>query len=292
MYAKGTPQHEERHRRRRFVRRWRQGVLLLVLLVVATWGFINYRADHHTFAWDQSVSVAVIALLDDHGEPQEADWFIQRFLSRSARPHQNLREVEEWIQQEYTRYTGDERPMFEFFVRGPLRLKEDPPTLPSVDDSFYERWRGVKDFVEYFKELAQRDELNLASPDITLFVYFYDVRDKARHELFQSFDSLATRRDRMGIVFFPMTRRFLGHTTAVVAHELCHPLGASDKYDGNSVFPEGYAEPNREPRFPQPKAEIMALGRPVSAAKDAPVRNLNECVVGSVTAEEMNWQPR
>ena len=59
-----------------------------------------------------------------------------------------------------------------------------------------------------------------------------------------------------------MNPQLLGHTCAIVAHELCHPLGATDKYDGVSVWPQGYVEPDREPRYPQRKAEIMALGKP------------------------------
>ena len=52
-----------------------------------------------------------------------------------------------------------------------------------------------------------------------------------------------------------------GSNNVVIAHEILHTLGASDKYDPATrapLFPIGYAEPEREPRFPQEFAEIMA----------------------------------
>jgi len=63
----------------------------------------------------------------------------------------------------------------------------------------------------------------------------------------------------------------------VIAHELLHTFGATDKYDAGSDaprYPEGFAEPQREPRYPQRYAEIMAgrvpLGPSVSPSRISP----------------------
>lgn len=182
-------------------------------------------------------------------------------------------------------------PILEFFVRGPVRLPEPPPDLPTSEDSFFARWSGVRPFLSYFKDIATRAELQLAQCDTTLFIYFYDFHDEKRRHMFAHLDSLASRRDRMGIVFVPTTKKNVGYSAAVVAHELCHTFGASDKHDGGiSVFPAGYAEPDRQPRYPQKKGEIMSLGRPVSAGVDRSVQGLRECVVGDTTAAEMDWK--
>ncbi len=249
MYPAGTQKHLAREKRRTTVRRWRQGILLAVLGVVAIWGLRMYSLDHHTFDWEHSVTISVVALLDNVGgggtDPDDDDRFVQRFLSRSAYGRYNLREVEEWIQKEYTRHTGDDRTMFEYYVRGPVRLETPPPALPAYDASFLERLRGTKRFLAFFEELTEREELLLGDTDITLFVYFYDAYDDARRALFRNYDSVATRRSRMGIVFAPMNESRLGNTCAVVAHEFLHPLGATDKYDGNrSLYPDGYADPD------------------------------------------------
>lgn len=77
----------------------------------------------------------------------------------------------------------------------------------------------------------------------------------------------------------------------MVAHELCHVLGASDKYrDEHSLYPDGFADPDRQPRYPQKRAEIMALGIPLRPGVDQPVRDLRSCVVGEKTAREINWR--
>ena len=293
MYVKGSQKFLEREKRRTFVRRWRQGILLLVLVVVGIWAYWMHSLDNHTFDWDEPVTISVVALLDNMGgggtDPDDDERFVHRFLTRSGYGRHNFREVEEWVQREYTRHTGDRRIMFDYFVRGPLRLTTPPPELPAGDASFMERLRSTKRFFSYFEELTQREELRLVDTDVTLFVYFYDDYDQSRREIFQNYDSVATRRSRMGIVFAPMNDNFLGNTCAVVAHELLHPLGASDKYDGVSVYPEGYADPEQSPRYPQEHAEIMALGIPVGPGSDEPVRDLQECIVGDVTAKEMNW---
>ena len=291
MYSETVQKHIVKEHRRGVLRRCRQGALLLVLLVVAIWGWLTYRADHHTFAWDRKVSIGVVALLDDDGETaQKAEWFIQRFLSQSGGGKNTLGEVQSWLQKEYARHTGDAQSIVEFFVRGPVRLATPPPDLPEAEDSFFTRWNGVRTFINYFKEISRRDELQLAQCDATLFVYFYDYHDQKRRHMFAHLDSLASRSDRMGICFVPTTKKHAGYSTAVVAHELCHTFGASDKYDGGvSLYPAGYAEPDRQPRYPQRHGEIMSLGRPVSAGVDRPVRGLRECIVGDTTAEEMNW---
>ena len=76
----------------------------------------------------------------------------------------------------------------------------------------------------------------------------------------------------------------------VIAHELLHVLGASDKYimgTGEPEFPFGYAEPNRQPLFPQTQAEIMGGRIPLSAYESAMPESLEECRIGRKTAEEI-----
>ena len=55
----------------------------------------------------------------------------------------------------------------------------------------------------------------------------------------------------------------------VIAHELLHTVGATDKYDpaaNESSPPEGYAEPDKIPFFPQTFVGLMAGRIPLSAA--------------------------
>jgi hypothetical protein len=77
----------------------------------------------------------------------------------------------------------------------------------------------------------------------------------------------------------------------VAAHELFHTLGAADKYDaaGRAVFPDGFAEPEREPRYPQRGAELMARNLPLSPTSERPPESLEELWIGAATAREVGW---
>ena len=71
-----------------------------------------------------------------------------------------------------------------------------------------------------------------------------------------------------------------------------HVLGATDKYRPDTlapVFPEGFADPQRQPLYPQTRAEIMA-GRCALSAHDFEMpASLRDVVVGPLTAREIGW---
>jgi hypothetical protein len=78
----------------------------------------------------------------------------------------------------------------------------------------------------------------------------------------------------------------------VIAHEILHTLGASDKYDAATLaplFPDGYAEPERQPRFPQEFTEIMAGRLPVDVNTFEIPGSLDEVLIGDATALEIRW---
>ena len=77
----------------------------------------------------------------------------------------------------------------------------------------------------------------------------------------------------------------------VIAHEVLHTVGATDKYtaDGYPAFPEGFANPDKDPLFPQKRAEIMAGTIAIDERASIEVRSLQLCRVGAVTAREIGW---
>ncbi|MEC5385377.1 hypothetical protein VVD49_06555 [Uliginosibacterium sp. H3] len=78
--------------------------------------------------------------------------------------------------------------------------------------------------------------------------------------------------------------------SVVIAHEILHTLGATDKYDPASLmplYPDGYAEPGRQPRFPQRLCEIMAGRIPLSDGVLTMPGSLNDCLIGPRTAQEI-----
>ena len=95
----------------------------------------------------------------------------------------------------------------------------------------------------------------------------------------------------VGIVNGYASRRHRGTNNVIIAHEFLHTLGATDKYspiDGQPIGPDGIAEPERSPLYPQRFAEIMG-GRIALAEDDSIIpKSLKYAVIGPLTAGEIN----
>ena len=131
------------------------------------------------------------------------------------------------------------------------------------------------------------DTYNGLSPDVRLFVLYHDPKTS---EVLAH--SLGLEKGRIGVVNAFATSALAGSNNVVVAHELLHTLGATDKYDlktGQPRFPDGYAKPDAEPRYPQRFAEIMAGRIPLSDSESVVPPSLNATLVGDGTAREINW---
>ncbi len=106
--------------------------------------------------------------------------------------------------------------------------------------------------------------------------------------------SLGLQKGLLGVVYGFADEAQDEQNAIVIAHEVLHTLGATDKYDPRSglpVFPDGYADPDAQPRHPQEVAEIMAGRIPVSTERAEMPESLADVVVGPRTATEINWIP-
>jgi hypothetical protein len=126
-----------------------------------------------------------------------------------------------------------------------------------------------------------------APSHIRIFVLYHDpaVNETVPH-------SLGMQKGLVGVVHAFADARMAGSNNIVVAHETLHTVGATDKYDihsGVPSFPAGYAEPNRSPLYPQRYAEIMAGQRALSKDEQEMPEDLDDVVVGPVTAAEIGW---
>ncbi|HVT33967.1 MAG TPA: hypothetical protein VHE37_00175 [Nevskiaceae bacterium] len=104
--------------------------------------------------------------------------------------------------------------------------------------------------------------------------------------------SLGLQKGLIGVVHAFASSAQGGSNDVVIAHELMHTLGATDKYDPVSTlpsFPDGYADPQAQPRWPQARAEIMGGRVPLSATQAEIPRSLASVVVGPATAREIGW---
>jgi hypothetical protein len=123
--------------------------------------------------------------------------------------------------------------------------------------------------------------------DIKLFVLYYDPADHRQLD-----HSLGLQKGQVGVVKAFAARRDAPGNNVVIAHELLHTLGATDKYDlatGQPTFPDGFAEPERQPLYPQERAEIMGGVVPMAVGQVAMPEGLGQVVVGPATAKEIGW---
>jgi hypothetical protein len=125
----------------------------------------------------------------------------------------------------------------------------------------------------------------LIAADIQMFVLYHRLGGQSEINL-----SVGMRKGMYGVVKAYAGRAHTALSQVVIAHELLHVLGATDKYvlsTGDPEYPFGYAEPDSVPLFPQTKAEIMGGRIPLSAFESVMPQGLDECRIGRRTAEEI-----
>ena len=127
------------------------------------------------------------------------------------------------------------------------------------------------------------------SPDVKIFVAYNDPQKNKKLP-----HSLGLEKGLIGVVHAYAGRRFTRKNNVIVAHELLHTLGATDKYNlatGLPIYPDGYANPENVPRYPQNRAEVMAGRIPINENVATFPKSLYRVVIGQKTAKEINWIP-
>jgi hypothetical protein len=127
------------------------------------------------------------------------------------------------------------------------------------------------------------------APHIRVFALYHDPVLSARLP-----HSIGLRKGQIGLVHAFASDAMHGSNLVVIAHELLHTVGASDKYDAATdapLYPQGYADPDQRPRYPQQRAELMAGRRALTPTEQDMPDGLDDCVVGPATAAEIGWSP-
>lgn len=124
-------------------------------------------------------------------------------------------------------------------------------------------------------------------PDIRLYLLYYNP---ATSPILSH--STALNKGRVGRVNLFGDKTYAKQNLVILTHELLHTLSASDKYDlsnGQPIYPEGYAEADKSPRYPQDFAEIMGGRVPINETKAEIPKSLNQTLIGEKTAKEIGW---
>ena len=133
----------------------------------------------------------------------------------------------------------------------------------------------------------RQDNYRGPKPDVRIFVSYFDPAAHSRLA-----HSTGLQKGLIGVVNAFARADMDGSNNVVIAHELMHALGATDKYEPGSNqprFPDGFADPHAVPLYPQSRAEIMGGRIPVSEASTEMPAGMDEVAIGIGTAREINW---
>jgi len=249
-------------------------VLLLVLAGVLLWAGNDWWRRRERKSWKKPLRVAVV-LVEREALPSE----LSKALSS------RVFDLEQRLNQEFVRHGGTRRDAFSLIAKGPVSVHEDPPRVAEQDAwglvrHAYALWRWTRG-------IDQRADVEWRGYDARIYLVLRPAQgDRPSFVEGESEDG-----GHVGVARAELRDSALDFTLFVAAHELFHTLGATDKYDaaGRASVPDGLAEPERTPLYPQRGAEVMARNVALSPTDERPPDSLEELFVGPLTAREIGW---
>jgi hypothetical protein len=252
---------------------WRNVRIAILLFLMALAAYSNWFDRLKTTDWDETLWVGVFPI------NAAADAATARYLS--GLDASDLLDIEEFINREARRHgVGIARPVrVELY---PL-VKERPP----------ERQEGLLGNIVWSLKMrlyARRHSRapGRPPPTIRIFVQYHDpsFTRAVPH-------SVGMQKGLVGVVHAYADRSLAPTNNVVIAHEILHTVGATDKYDPTTLvplFPIGFAEPDLEPLYPQRLTEIMAGRYATSAGSAEMPASLTDVRVSDATAFEIRWR--
>lgn len=251
-------------------RRLRIAVLSFVLIMVALNAWLTRL---RTTDWDHPLR-AVVYPINIEGGTSTADYIATLTPSDFAA-------IEHFMAQQAARYGITLSEPVEVNLAPPLTAA--PPLPPQGGN--------IAAIIGWSLELRywawRVDNYEGPNPDIRLFILYHPPAPGRALA-----HSVGLKEGLIGLVHAFATGPMRDANNVVIAHEMLHTLGATDKYDPATnlpLYPQGYADPSREPRLPQDEAEIMGGRIPISAHEARMPNGLEQTVVGAETAREIGW---
>jgi len=253
---------------------WRVLRIAVLLLVLAIAAYSTLYDRLSTTDWDKTLWIGVFPVNAGNSDVSA------RYMTDLTTAQ--LADIEQFINNEARRYgVGIDRP-----VRVDLypTVNELPPPRDPDAGMFANIVWSLK-----LRLYARRNSHppGRAPPQVRVFVLYHDpsFSQEVPH-------SVGLQKGLVGVVHAWADPAMARSNNVVIAHEILHTLGATDKYDPVTLaplYPGGYAQPQREPRYPQALAEIMAGRYAIDAQNFEMPESLAEVVVGDATAAEIRW---
>lgn len=247
--------------------------IILLLAILAVVAFYTKAQRLSSTAWLEPLDVIIYPINSDGSES------VQRYI--------DLLENGDFVA--IDRFTANQSKRYSVLTRQPTRtaigpqVNVLPPVAPEPEDGLLMNiWWSLK-FRYWAWQNSPDDDSNRHRVRIFTLYHQPEPGKKLKH-------SYGLAKGLIGLVHAFGSEKQSGQNNIVIAHELLHTVGATDKYgqNGKPLYPHGYADPEGNP-FPQYKCEIMAGRIPVSESRSIMPDNLRKCVIGRMTAREINW---
>ncbi|MGF1645181.1 MAG: hypothetical protein ACFCUJ_16205 [Thiotrichales bacterium] len=251
---------------------WRTIRISLLMLTLMFVSGETYLKQWEATDWVQTLPVIVYPINGD-GSDATAQ-YIARLDSTTFAP------IEHFMQRQIAQY--GKRDFQPFELRIGRALQSRPPLRPDASD--------VLTAMQYSLRLrfwAWLNQPELGDSVIRMYVVYHDPGTAD-----QVPDSLALHKGMLGLVYAYADVDFEAGNNFVIAHELLHTLGATDKYDVDTnlpLYPDGYAQPFKSELYPQRQAELMGGRIPLSARDAEMPASLDDAIIGGLTALEIRW---
>lgn len=252
---------------------WRKARIVVLLFILATVAQTAWLSRVRSVEWKEPLRVAIY--------PIAADGHAQTGTYIEALRLEQFTGIETFFAEEARRHGLHLTRPVEIMLAP--RVNSVPPAPP----------RNASAFDAIVWTLSMRwwawrnDEIRGTKPQVRMFVLYFDGNKNSRLA-----HSVGLQEGLIGRVNAFADEEMTPTNNVIIAHELLHTLGATDKYDpatSRPVHPAGYAEPQAEPLYPQRFAELMGGRIPVSPQRADIPKSLAQVLVGSATAHEIKW---
>lgn len=245
--------------------------ILSMILLGVTLG--SWLTDKRSTDWEQPLWIAIYPINADDSTTT------QQYINQLSL--ESFKSIEEFI--------SEEAEEFDLSLKTPFTIKLAPQveSLPPEPPQSGEAWEVILWSLKLRYWAFRENTYQGPAPHIRVFVKYFDAQDNQPLA-----HSLGLQQGMLGIVNAFATTKMTNANAMVICHEVLHTLGATDKYNlsnGLPIFPEGYAESDRQPRYPQEMAEIMGGRIPLSETEAIIPRGLHQAIIGEKTAREIRW---
>ena len=251
---------------------FRQFRIIALLCILAYVAADQYLAEQRASSWRETLNVIIYPINGDNSK--ESQQTIDG-LSQST-----FASVEQFMQKEIQRYGWP--------IEQPIKIKlapqitKKPPALPELDSGVASvMWWSLK-----MRWWALIENTYTGDKDIRLFVEYYADEGTDSHV------SVGLQKGLFSLIKNYTGKEYVERNNVIIAHEMLHTLGATDKYHPVTLlplYPEGYANPALGRNQAQEKAELMGGRIPISADIAIVPESLDVCLIGEQTAKEISW---